>query len=205
MSRRAGLIAAAMCWITPGALLVLSITAYPAYASGMLVTTARLPGGIRRRRRTVTDPTNDGAVRRDRRVRVLAAPDVPRDPGADGGVRAVDRPASRRWLALRDRRRDPRLSAAAAVERRQLVPLARDTGEGPRHVHRATAHVRRRSVAPRVRPAGLRSELVPRPARADRVPGVDRRRRVRARHDRAATRPLAVGTSCSSYSSACSR
>ncbi len=39
MSRRAGLIAAAMCWITPGALLVLSITAYPAYASGMLVTT----------------------------------------------------------------------------------------------------------------------------------------------------------------------
>ena len=38
VSRRAGLIAAAMCWITPGALLLLSITAYPAYASGMLVT-----------------------------------------------------------------------------------------------------------------------------------------------------------------------
>jgi GT2 family glycosyltransferase len=37
IGRRAGLIAAAMCWITPGALLVLSITAYPAYASGMLV------------------------------------------------------------------------------------------------------------------------------------------------------------------------
>jgi 4-amino-4-deoxy-L-arabinose transferase-like glycosyltransferase len=40
ISRRAGLIAAAMCWITPGALLVLSITAYPAYASGMLVSTS---------------------------------------------------------------------------------------------------------------------------------------------------------------------
>ncbi len=39
MSRRVGLIAATMCWITPGALLVLSITAYPAYASGMLVST----------------------------------------------------------------------------------------------------------------------------------------------------------------------
>lgn len=38
VNRRVGVIAAAMCWITPGALLVLSITAYPAYASGMLVT-----------------------------------------------------------------------------------------------------------------------------------------------------------------------
>ncbi len=38
VSHRAGLIAAALCWITPGALMVLSITAYPAYASGMLVT-----------------------------------------------------------------------------------------------------------------------------------------------------------------------
>jgi GT2 family glycosyltransferase len=37
VSERAGLIAAALCWITPGALMVLSITAYPAYASGMLV------------------------------------------------------------------------------------------------------------------------------------------------------------------------
>jgi 4-amino-4-deoxy-L-arabinose transferase-like glycosyltransferase len=37
VSHRAGLIAAALCWITPGALMVLSITAYPAYASGMLV------------------------------------------------------------------------------------------------------------------------------------------------------------------------
>jgi 4-amino-4-deoxy-L-arabinose transferase-like glycosyltransferase len=37
VSRRAGLIAAALCWITPGSLMVLSITAYPAYASGMLV------------------------------------------------------------------------------------------------------------------------------------------------------------------------
>jgi GT2 family glycosyltransferase/4-amino-4-deoxy-L-arabinose transferase-like glycosyltransferase len=34
---RAGVIAAIMCWVTPGALLILSITAYPAYASGMLV------------------------------------------------------------------------------------------------------------------------------------------------------------------------
>jgi GT2 family glycosyltransferase len=39
VNHRAGLIAAALCWITPGALLVLSITAYPAYASGMLGTT----------------------------------------------------------------------------------------------------------------------------------------------------------------------
>ncbi len=37
VGERAGLIAAALCWITPGALMVLSITAYPAYASGMLV------------------------------------------------------------------------------------------------------------------------------------------------------------------------
>jgi GT2 family glycosyltransferase len=37
VSHRAGLIAAALCWITPGSLMVLSITAYPAYASGMLV------------------------------------------------------------------------------------------------------------------------------------------------------------------------
>lgn len=37
VSERAGLIAAALCWITPGALMVLSITAYPAYASGMFV------------------------------------------------------------------------------------------------------------------------------------------------------------------------
>lgn len=39
ISERVGLIAAALCWITPGALMVLSITAYPAYASGMLVVT----------------------------------------------------------------------------------------------------------------------------------------------------------------------
>ncbi len=39
VSTRAGVIAAIMCWITPGALLILSITAYPAYASGMLVAT----------------------------------------------------------------------------------------------------------------------------------------------------------------------
>jgi GT2 family glycosyltransferase len=38
VSERAGLIAAAIVWITPGALMVLSITAYPAYASGMFVT-----------------------------------------------------------------------------------------------------------------------------------------------------------------------
>lgn len=39
ISERAGLIAASLCWITPGALMVLSITAYPAYASGLFVTT----------------------------------------------------------------------------------------------------------------------------------------------------------------------
>lgn len=39
VSERAGLIAASLCWITPGALMVLSITAYPAYASGMFVVT----------------------------------------------------------------------------------------------------------------------------------------------------------------------
>jgi len=39
ISERAGLIAAALCWITPGTLMVLSITAYPAYASGLFVTT----------------------------------------------------------------------------------------------------------------------------------------------------------------------
>ncbi|MGE5211674.1 MAG: hypothetical protein ACM3MM_10430, partial [Acidobacteriota bacterium] len=38
IGERAGLVAAALCWITPGALMVLSITAYPAYASGMFVT-----------------------------------------------------------------------------------------------------------------------------------------------------------------------
>jgi GT2 family glycosyltransferase len=37
VSERVGLIAASLCWITPGALMVLSITAYPAYASGMFV------------------------------------------------------------------------------------------------------------------------------------------------------------------------
>ena len=37
VSERAGLIAAALCWITPGSLMVLSITAYSAYASGMFV------------------------------------------------------------------------------------------------------------------------------------------------------------------------
>jgi GT2 family glycosyltransferase/4-amino-4-deoxy-L-arabinose transferase-like glycosyltransferase len=40
--RRAGLFAAAMFWFTPGALLLLSITAYPAYASGMLATSVAL-------------------------------------------------------------------------------------------------------------------------------------------------------------------
>jgi GT2 family glycosyltransferase len=37
VGERAGLIAASLLWITPGALMVLSITAYPAYASGMFV------------------------------------------------------------------------------------------------------------------------------------------------------------------------
>ena len=37
LGERAGLIAASLCWITPGSLMVLSITAYPAYASGMFV------------------------------------------------------------------------------------------------------------------------------------------------------------------------
>ena len=36
-NRRAGLIAALLCWVTPGALLLVSVTAYSAYASGMLV------------------------------------------------------------------------------------------------------------------------------------------------------------------------
>lgn len=39
VGERAGLIAASLLWITPGALMVLSITAYPAYASGMFVVT----------------------------------------------------------------------------------------------------------------------------------------------------------------------
>ena len=38
--RRAGLIAAVLCWVTPGALLLVSVTAYSAYASGMLVSIA---------------------------------------------------------------------------------------------------------------------------------------------------------------------
>ena len=38
--RRVGLIAASLCWLTPGALLLISVTAYSAYASGMLVTIA---------------------------------------------------------------------------------------------------------------------------------------------------------------------
>ncbi len=36
--RRVGLIAAALLWITPGGMLLLSVTAYVAYSSGMLVT-----------------------------------------------------------------------------------------------------------------------------------------------------------------------
>jgi 4-amino-4-deoxy-L-arabinose transferase-like glycosyltransferase len=40
--RRVGLIAAALCWFTPGALLVISVTAYAAYASGMFVSVAAL-------------------------------------------------------------------------------------------------------------------------------------------------------------------
>ena len=39
-NRRAGLIAALLCWVTPGALLLVSVTAYSAYASGMLVSIA---------------------------------------------------------------------------------------------------------------------------------------------------------------------
>ncbi len=38
--RRTGLIAALLCWVTPGALLLVSVTAYSAYASGMLVSIA---------------------------------------------------------------------------------------------------------------------------------------------------------------------
>lgn len=37
VSERAGLIAAAMCWVAPGSLMVLSIGAFAAYGSGMLV------------------------------------------------------------------------------------------------------------------------------------------------------------------------
>lgn len=37
-SRRVGVIAGLFCWFTPGALLILSVTAYAAYASGLLVT-----------------------------------------------------------------------------------------------------------------------------------------------------------------------
>ena len=40
VGRRAGAIAAAMCWVTPGALLLISVTAYSAYASGLAVTAA---------------------------------------------------------------------------------------------------------------------------------------------------------------------
>ncbi len=38
-SKRAGFIAAALCWVAPGALMILSIGAFAAYASGMLVVT----------------------------------------------------------------------------------------------------------------------------------------------------------------------
>ena len=45
--RRVGLVAASLCWLTPGALLIISVTAYSAYASGMAVTIlALLAGGI---------------------------------------------------------------------------------------------------------------------------------------------------------------
>jgi GT2 family glycosyltransferase len=39
-NRRTGLVAALMCWVTPGALLLVSVTAYSAYSSGMLVSIA---------------------------------------------------------------------------------------------------------------------------------------------------------------------
>ena len=39
-NRRVGLIAALLCWVTPGALLLVSVAAYSAYASGMLVSIA---------------------------------------------------------------------------------------------------------------------------------------------------------------------
>jgi GT2 family glycosyltransferase len=59
ISERAGLIAASLCWITPGALMVLSITAYPAYASGMLVVTLAFFVAI-----TIVDAVPPGPSRR---------------------------------------------------------------------------------------------------------------------------------------------
>ena len=59
ISERAGLIAAALCWITPGALMVLSITAYPAYASGMFVVTLAFFVAI-----TIVDAAPPGPSRR---------------------------------------------------------------------------------------------------------------------------------------------
>ena len=138
-------IAAAMCWVTPGALLLISVTAYSAYASGLAVTSARSwPPACRRSTRR-PEPLAHGRVRRARRIRVLAAPDVPRHARADGARGAVGAPAPARCLGAGDRRRHPRLSPASGVEREELLAVAGHAGRRRGHVRRTPPHVRRRT------------------------------------------------------------
>ncbi len=125
---------AALCWLTPGALLLISVTAYSAYASGMLVTV--------------------GAF-------VLAAMVVDADEpdrwlvvgfGVLAGfgfwlhpmflatlvpmvlvVLWMHRRRLDVWFAV-DRRRHRRMRAAPAVEREERVAVARDARAGRGHV-----------------------------------------------------------------------
>ncbi len=157
ISDRAGLIAAALCWITPGALMVLSITAYPAYASGMFVVTLAFLVAI-----TIVDAAPPRPSRRRMLlfgalggVRVLAPPDVPHGDGADGCVRALGCAPPTRCRAQCARRRGHRLPPVPALERRQRLAVARIARRGARHLHRTAAHVLRRSPAAGVRAAQL--------------------------------------------------
>ena len=130
-------------WVTPGALLLISVTAYSAYASGL--------AGQRRRRSGAPAWSIDATsrvvgsmfgVRRARRIRILAAPDVPRHAGADGARGAVGASAPARspgcwWSA--------EASSAACrccVEREERLAVARHAGRDRGHVPRAAPHVR---------------------------------------------------------------
>ena len=108
------LIAALLCWFTPGALLLVSVSAYAGLRLRDVGQRRRLHRCDGAHRRPATPTRHGRAVRRARRVRVLVASDVPGVAAPDGRRRALGPSTPHRRLGHRHTRRTARMPAVPA-------------------------------------------------------------------------------------------
>ncbi len=186
-NRRTGLIAALMCWFTPGAL----CSCFGLRLRGVRLRHAgqhrRLHRRVGRHRRPAADETNDACC-------------SARSPDSDSGcIRCSSRRCSRwspwcsgsidaaRRLGRRHARRAARMPAAPGLERRQRLAVARRARRRRGHLRRTFPHLLRRPPPASVRPARPRPRLAARRClgplalrRPDRARGLRHRRTVSA-------------------------